>query len=140
MTALFDIFKKKKPQKPTPEPKEKIKAVKKPDSKTEPVKKTSIKRKDLKEAHIILKEPHISEKSTQMSDQRKYIFRIYPLVNKIQVKKAVSSLYGVAVKDVRIINIKSKERVLRGKKGTKPGYKKAIVTLEEGYKIELMPH
>ena len=98
------------------------------------------KRKDLKEVYRILKEPHISEKATQLSDKNKYTFKVYSGVNKIQIAKAIASLYGVKVKDVHIINIKSKKRILRGFEGRKAGYKKAIVTLEKGYKIELLPH
>lgn len=135
--GLFDIFKKKKPKKKKPPAKKE--EIKKEAPKEKPLKKAPIKKK-AGEAYKILKEPHISEKATQLSDERKYTFKIYPWANKIQIKKAISDLYGVRVKDVKIINIKPKKRVLRGIEGTKTGYKKAIVTLEEGYKIELLPH
>lgn len=107
--------------------------------KTGPVKPVS-KRKDLKEIYKILREPHISEKATYLSDQNKYVFKVFKATNKIQIKNAVANLYGVMVRDVRIINEKSKSRKVRNISGRKPGYKKAIVTLEKGHKIEILPH
>ena len=141
LSKFKSIFKPKK--KPTAKPKTKskpVKKVKKDALKTEPAKVAPVKKKDLREIYKILKEPHISEKSTQLSDERKYTFKVYPSANKIEIKKAISNLYGVKVKDVNVINIKSKKRTLRGIEGTKSGYKKAIVTLEEGEKIEILPH
>lgn len=113
--------------------------VKKETAKIEPVKK-AIPKKKAKEIYKILREPRISEKATQLSDQNKYTFKVYPNANKTQIAKAIASLYGAKVKSVNIINIKPKKRVLRGIKGTKAGYKKAIVTLEKGEKIEILPH
>lgn len=123
-----NLFKKKK----KPE-------IKKETSKVEPVKKSPIKTK-IGETYKILKEPHISEKATQLSDKNKYAFKVYPWANKEEIKKAIKDLYGVRVKDINIINIKPKTRTLRNIEGTKTGYKKAIVTLEQGDKIEIMPH
>lgn len=136
--ALFKKFKalfKKLKKKPIPKPKEKIEVVKKP-----PVKRPPVKKKDLREIYRILKEPHVSEKATVLAKQNKYIFKVYPQANKIETEKAIENLYGVKVKDVNIINVHRKRRVLRGVEGFKTGYKKAIVTLEEGEKIEIMPH
>ncbi|MBU2564277.1 50S ribosomal protein L23 [Patescibacteria group bacterium] len=139
MSALFD-FLRKKPKKVESKIEEPKKVEKKIIDKKE-FKKTSITPKKKKgDVYRILKEPHISEKSTFLSDQGKYVFKVYPGVNKIQAKNAIQNHYAVKVKDVNIINIKSKTRMLRGKKGTKTGYKKAIVTLEQGQKIEIMPH
>lgn len=145
MTALFDVFKKKKPaEKAKPiqagPPKSKKVLAGKPTPKIEPIKKPVSKKKDLREVYKILKEPHISEKSTQLADERKYTFKVYAEANKIQIKRTISNLYGVKVEDVNIINIKPKKRILRGVEGRKTGYKKAIVTLKEGEKIEILPH
>jgi len=124
------LFKKKKSiKKPAPKPE-----VKKP-----PVKRPPVKRRVLREAYKILKEPHISEKATVLTDRNKYIFKVYPQANKIEAKKAIENLYGVRVKDVNIINVHRKKRILRGIEGFKSGYKKAIVTLEKGEKIEIIP-
>ena len=126
-----NLFKKK--------PKEKKPEIKKEVPKVEPVKKITLKKK-AGEIYRILKEPHISEKATYLSDQGKYTFKVFPQANKIQIKRAINNLYGVRVKDVRIINIKPKKRILRGIEGTKGGHKKAIITLEQGEKIEILPH
>lgn len=96
--------------------------------------------RETSDAYKILKEPQISEKATRLSNENKYIFKIYSGANKVETAKAVANLYGVKVKDVRIINIKPKTRILKGAEGKKTGYKKAIITLEKGYKIELLPH
>lgn len=128
--GIFDIFKKKKPvKKLAPEPE-----VKKPS-----VKRPVVKKKGLRDAYKILKEPHVSEKATVLTDQNQYIFKIFPRANKVETKKAIEDVYGVKVKNVNIINVHRKQRVLRGIKGFKPGYKKAIVTLKKGHKIEITP-
>jgi large subunit ribosomal protein L23 len=118
--------------------KDKIEIVKKTEIK-KPTSKPVSKKRNI-EINKILKEPHVSEKSTQLSDDNKYTFNVYPWANKIQIKDAVKNLYGVEIKEVNIINIKAKKRSLQGREGKKHGYKKAIVTLEKGHKIELLPH
>ncbi len=132
MSLFKNLFKKGK------KPKKKLE-VKKETAKTEPVKKT-IPKKKVKDVYKILREPCISEKATQLSDQNKYTFKVYPNANKTQIAKAIASLYGVKVKSVNVINIKPKKRILRGVEGAKTGYKKAIITLEKGEKIEILPH
>lgn len=133
---LKSLFKKaeKPKKKPIPKPKEKIKIVK-PEAKKPPVRK-----KDISDAYKILKVPHISEKATILSESNKYVFKVYQRANKIEIRKTIEDLYGVSVKNVNIINIHRKRRVLRGREGFKTGYKKAIVTLEKGQKIEILPH
>lgn len=134
--GLFNILKKK------PAASAKRKQAGPPQSKSlggEPVKRAPMKKKD-GPAFRLLREPHISEKSTTLSEQGKYIFKIYHNANKSEIKKAIAGLYGVAVKNINIVNIRAKKRVMRGMEGKKPGYKKAIVTLERGHKIEILPH
>ena len=126
------LFEKRKPKEKKPE-------VKKEVPKVEPVKKVT-PRKKAGEIYKVLKEPHVSEKATYLSDQGKYTFKVFPQANKIQIKRAITNLYGVRVKDVKVINIKPKKRILRGIEGVKGGHKKAIVTLEQGEKIEILPH
>ncbi|MDP2947095.1 MAG: 50S ribosomal protein L23 [Nanoarchaeota archaeon] len=134
--ALFNFLKKK------PAASVKHKQAGPPQSKSlggEPIKKSPLKKKESATARL-LKEPHISEKATFLSENGKYVFKVYKDANKSEIKKAISNLYGVVVKDVNIINIKAKARIAQGKKGEKSGYKKAIVTLEKGHKIEILPH
>jgi len=136
--ALFKKLKSLFKKKPVPKPKKKVEAVK-PEVK-KPVRRPPAKKKDLREIYKILKEPHISEKATILVDQNKYIFKVFPTANKIETKKAIENLYGVRVKNINVINVHRKRKMLRGIRGFKSGYKKAIVTLEKGEKIEIMPH
>ncbi len=142
--ALLDIFKKgkgkekriekkKKAEKPKAEKAEKLpKAV-------EPEKiKPARKRKDIS-SYKILKSPHITEKAADLLKQNQYVFRVWPMSNKTEIKKTIEGLYGVNVIDVRIINIHPKSRRLGRTPGVRKGYKKAIVKIREGQKIEVLP-
>jgi large subunit ribosomal protein L23 len=134
--GIFDIFKKK------PAASIKRKQAGPPQSKSlggEPIKRPPLKKKEGL-AFKLLKEPHISEKATNLSEKGKYVFKVFPQANKSEIKRAVENIYGVAVKRVSIIRIKTKKRILRGHEGKKSGYKKAIVSLEKGHKIEILPH
>ncbi len=87
---------------------------------------------------FLIKRNWITEKSGDMADMRKYIFIIDRGANKSETKKAVEALYGVKVKDVNIINTKGKSKRLGRTVGRTSAYKKAIVTLKEGHKIEMI--
>jgi large subunit ribosomal protein L23 len=91
-------------------------------------------------AYKVIVAPHITEKTTGDNVNNKYTFKIFPKANKIEVKKAIESLYGVKVESVHVINAAAKSRRRGNKYGYKSGYKKAIVLLKEGYKIDLLPH
>lgn len=86
---------------------------------------------------IIISAPHITEKSTVSAERGVYVFRASSRANKVMIKKAVKEMYGFDPMKVGIVNIPSKVRSSRGKKGIKPGYKKAIIHLRVGDKIEL---
>lgn len=132
--AIFDFLKKK----PSPA-KVKEKEIK-PKIAEEPKKEIKKSRKTgFSSAWKMLKEPHISEKATDLAKENKYIFRIFPGVNKIEIKKAVENLYGVDVLDVKIINLPRKQKRRGRITGWKRGYKKAIVKIKKGQKIELLP-
>lgn len=88
-------------------------------------------------AYRFLIEPWITEKSHQNMVQNKYVFKTNPESNKKNIKKAVEDLYKVAVISVHVVNIHPKKRIYGRTKGFKSGYKKAIVTLKEGDKIQL---
>jgi len=89
-------------------------------------------------SRIIIK-PHISEKAQNFTNLRQYIFDVAKKSTKSQIMKAIEDIYHVKVEKVRTINIPSKKRRLGRTVGKKSGYKKAIVTLKEGYAIEIMP-
>ncbi len=88
-------------------------------------------------AYKILVEPWITEEATRIAELNKYIFKVASSADKKQIKKAVEEVYGVAVFSVNVINVPAKKRMRGMKIGRKSGYKKAIVTVKEGDKIEL---
>jgi large subunit ribosomal protein L23 len=90
-------------------------------------------------AFRVLKEPRITEKGTRLEDQRQYVFKVLPQSNKNEIKRAIEEIYGVKVKKVNIVRIPRKKRRLGRQEGWKSGYKKAILTLKEGEKIEITP-
>ena len=86
----------------------------------------------------IIRKPHISEKAFNLESEGKYVFVVSPSANKVEIGKAVQNLYGVVVRSVNIVKVPSKPKRFRGVVGTKSGYKKAVITLAEGNKIEVM--
>lgn len=85
----------------------------------------------------IIKRPMITEKGSLLGQDNKYLLRVYKNSSKPEIKKAVKELYNITVKDVNIINIPRKKRQRGKSQGFKSGFKKAIVTLKQGDKIEL---
>ena len=86
----------------------------------------------------LIKKPHISEKALRFNSENKYVFVISQSANKSEIKKAVASLYGVIVKSVNTTKVPSKPKKFKGVPGIKSGYKKAIITLAKGNKIDIM--
>jgi large subunit ribosomal protein L23 len=78
-----------------------------------------------------------TEKAQRLREQNQYVFKVHPKANKIQIKEAIEKIFNVKVKKVRTIEIPPKKRTFRGIEGKKPGFKKAIVILEKGQKIEI---
>ena len=101
------------------------------------IKKVSVDKMPDNYFDIIVK-PHISEKTFNLSQEDKYVFIVSDGSNKTEIKKAVKSIYGVSVVSVNIINIHSRMKRFRGRMGLKSGYRKAIVKLAKGHKIDLM--
>lgn len=88
---------------------------------------------------FLVKQAWITEKAGDLSGLRKYIFIIDKKANKSEAKKAIESIYGVKAETVNIINTKGKAKRLGRSLGRTSAYKKAIVTLKEGQKIDIMP-
>ena len=87
----------------------------------------------------VIKKPHISEKSTRLSQEENiYTFVVDKKANKIEIKGAIEDLYDVDVKKVTVVNIPSKKRRLGRIEGVKQGYKKTLVKIEEGQSIEIL--
>ncbi len=84
----------------------------------------------------ILIKPRISEKASHAATNGKYIFVVAKQANKVEVKKAIEKSYKVTVTQVNIINTEGKKRNYGRTNGKMSDFKKAIVTLKAGQKIE----
>jgi len=148
--SLFDFLKRKKDNKkarelPVGEKKTKKKFVKVLDA-TVKEKKPQIQEEAPKRAtkrvsdfsYEVVREPHISEKATNLAENSQYIFKVFQGYNKKEIKKAVEGVYGVDVLSVNIIKIPAKKRRLGRIQGHKKGYTKAVVKIKEGQKIEIL--
>lgn len=89
-------------------------------------------------AGITLLKPHITEKSSALSDRGMYVFRVSGRATKPSIKRAVEELYKVRVTRVNVTKKPSRIRRLGKTRGRRPGYKKAIITLKNGQKIEFV--
>lgn len=89
------------------------------------------------DAYRILVRPLVTEKASQIGIQSKYIFAVSKDANKIEVKKAIRSVYNVNPLNVRIINVRGRSVRYGRSEGTTKAWKKAIITLKEGDKIEV---
>jgi large subunit ribosomal protein L23 len=85
----------------------------------------------------VLLAPIVSEKSYSLIDDNKYSFRIHPDAHKTQVRQAVEELFDVRVERVNIVKVQAKPKRRGMTRGTRPGWKKAIVQLRQGDTIEI---
>jgi large subunit ribosomal protein L23 len=81
--------------------------------------------------------PVITEKATVASEHNKVIFKVAPGATKPQIKEAVEKLFDVKVKSVNTLTRKGKFKVFRGRYGEQSDSKRAVVTLEEGHRIDV---
>ena len=81
--------------------------------------------------------PVVTEKSTNLSEQNKIVFKVPGKTNKVSIKKNIEKIFKVNVIKVNIINKQSRKKIVRGKKVKVSGYKKAIITLKKGQNIDL---
>ena|SRR3989344_6225283 len=138
--ALLDFLKKKDDAKKAKKPEKildtkEVKETKDDEKKPSVIKTQAAGKKGF--SYNVVKEPHISEKSTNLSQENKYVFKVYSNTSKPEIKKSVQGIYGVDVIAVNIIKIPKKKRRLGRTEGFKKGFIKAIVTLKEGQKIEV---
>lgn len=88
-------------------------------------------------AREILLAPVVSEKSYAGLADRRYTFKVHKDAHKTQVRQAVEEVFGVEVERVNVIKVQAKPKRRGLFKGTRPGWKKAIVQLKEGHTIEI---
>ena len=81
--------------------------------------------------------PMVTEKSTNLSELNKVVFKVPGSANKKNLKKNIEKIFKVNVIKVNIINKQTRNKVTRGRKIKVVGYKKAIITLKKGQSIDL---
>ena len=81
--------------------------------------------------------PLVTEKSTNLSEQNKIVFKVPKKANKVNLKKNIEKIFKVNVTKINIINKRNRIKTTRGKKVKIKGYKKAIITLKKGQNIDL---
>ena len=85
----------------------------------------------------IIKAPVITEKSSILAGEGKYVFKVDPKANKTEIKDAIEKIFKVKVESISTINAKTKKRRVGRYTGLTNRYKKAIVKLAEGQTIDL---
>jgi large subunit ribosomal protein L23 len=85
----------------------------------------------------VLLAPVVSEKSYNLIEERKYVFKIHPDAHRTQVRQAVEQLFDVHVERVNILKVQAKPKRRGLIKGMRPGWKKAIVQVREGETIPI---
>ncbi len=86
----------------------------------------------------VLRRPLVTEKNAALQAQGKYAFEVAGEANKEQVKQAVQKAFNVTVTQVNVITVPGKGRRTRGRVVISPAWKKAVVTLKPGDKIEIV--
>jgi large subunit ribosomal protein L23 len=81
--------------------------------------------------------PMVTEKSTNLSEQNKIVFKVPTGANKVNLKKNIEKIFKVNVIKINIINKQNRTKLTRGKKVKVSGFKKAIITLKKGQSIDL---
>ena len=99
-------------------------------------KKQSVGAVDISHYDVVLA-PHITEKSTLLSEHNAVVFKVAGSATKPQIKAAVEALFGVNVMGVNTMTTKGKTKRWKGRPYTRSDVKKAIVTLAEGQSIDV---
>jgi len=93
----------------------------------------------MKTAYDVLRGPLLTERGTLLKEtDNKVLFRVAREANKIEIKKAVEEIFKVKVERVTTMNCKGKKKRLGRHEGKRPDWKKAIVTLKEGEKLDFI--
>jgi len=91
----------------------------------------------MRDLHRIIASPLITEKGTLVNEQgNQFVFRVRPEANKVEIRRAIETLFKVKVKQVRTLNYLGKQRRVGRSVGVRPRWKKAYVTLAAGQRIE----
>ena len=98
---------------------------------------SAVTRLTRQQMYDIIRGPVITEKATNVSEHRQVILRVALTTTKREVKAAVEGLFGVNVTAVNTIRVMGKLKRVRGRPGRRSDYKKAVVTLREGQRIDV---
>ena len=85
----------------------------------------------------VILSPVITEKATRMTEYNQVVFRVTLDATKPAIAKAVADLFKVKVKAVNTVNVQGKKKLFKGRPGVRGDWKKAIVSLVEGHKIDV---
>ena len=85
----------------------------------------------------LVRSPVITEKATRGSEHNQVTFRVPLDATKPEIKAAIEGLFKVKVKAVNTVTVKGKSKVFRGRPGVRSDWKKAIVSLVDGHKIDV---
>ena len=85
----------------------------------------------------VILSPVITEKATKLTEANQVVFRVTLDATKPKIAKAVEDLFKVKVKAVNTVRVKGKKKLFRGQKFKRTDIKKAVVTLQEGYQIDI---
>lgn len=130
--AILDVLKKKPAAKKAPAKKTAKKAEEAPAASS-----TATAKAGNRLANLVLMRPHVSEKAARLADRGTYVFDVALNAEKVSIRKAVESLYGVNVTDVRIVNLQGKPTQRGRRISRRRDIKKALVTLKKGQTIAL---
>lgn len=87
--------------------------------------------------YTVLRRPLLTEKSTALAADHRYVFEVDPRANKLQIREAVEIAFSVVVRQVNVMTVRGKTRRIGRRSGMEPNWKKAVVTLADGYDIKL---
>ena len=91
------------------------------------------------EPYRVIRKPHVSEKTTDLiQNYNTYVFEVDPEATKTDIREAISRIWNVTVKSIRIVNVRGKARRMGRISGYSRSWKKAIVRLAEGQGIEAL--
>lgn len=93
----------------------------------------------MREARRVVVRPLMTEKSMRLKDERNTVtFQVVPDANKVEIRQAVETIFNVKVSAVRTSTVEGKLKRMGRHQGRRPSWKKALVTLAPGHKIELV--
>ena len=90
----------------------------------------------MKNLYDIIKFPVVTEKSTKISENNQFVFKVAIDTSKSEIKKAIEKVFKVKVEAINTIKIKGKRKIFKGTKGKRSDFKKAVITLVKGETLD----